>query len=414
MPVPCNKRLYPPFNSEVALPLSRLNRDFPATLKQFSLAAKKAFLNHSQAIDFLMAFNASFTDPEPGDIISLRKIAYTGFWIHHGQPWHMSLWLTLGNMEAIIFFIPTIILALIAQERLWIISRWAVNRFHYSAIDTLRSANHLDDDPESSDDHDSSDENTPLRGQQRPKEITFSDAFADLCKLLGSKWRKRVVKRSRWFAFAAFLSLLIPASIGCAIPYYSVWSFFSENLVQSRETESCISSKLSDGVRANRQAQQVTDGSFQACTSPSVAGCDDNYRLNKKPKIDIKPSRYCLFSSELCLEDIEPLQLTHWDISAFEVGVNSRASVTTSHRLTCTPLRHELLLHDFAPDEIDVWMTIANSSIIQERGDDARKLSVILTTHNTPKYSGRQAALQPMDLTVLPLLDENLLALLRP
>ncbi|KAH7134630.1 hypothetical protein B0J13DRAFT_528734 [Dactylonectria estremocensis] len=101
------------------------------------------------------------------------------------------------------------------------------------------------------------------------------------------------------------------------------------------------------------------DAIFQQCLDWSENGCNDQYSVSEA-KIEQLRITKCPFDPSVCLKGHKSAQITHNNITAFEVGINSRLDMSISHRLTCSPLDlSRLMLHGWKGSA----MTLSNVNL---------------------------------------------------
>jgi len=87
------------------------------------------------------------------------------------------------------------------------------------------------------------------------------------------------------------------------------------------------------------------DAIFQQCLDNPNAGCDDDYNFSDL-RIEKRRLPSCPFSENVCLPGVELLEILHYNITAYDVGVNLKFQLSMSHRLTCAPVNLDpFLLH---------------------------------------------------------------------
>jgi hypothetical protein len=107
--------------------------------------------------------------------------------------------------------------------------------------------------------------------------------------------------------------------------------------VKSKITEECIKSDMFSHFLDSVNRETRADDIFHLCRDKLNAGCDDAYYLSD-PQITKTRSIACPFTSNICLSNILSFKITHWNISTFEMGLNSRSKLLMNQRLTCAPV----------------------------------------------------------------------------
>jgi hypothetical protein len=90
----------------------------------------------------------------------------------------------------------------------------------------------------------------------------------------------------------------------------------------------------------------MIDAVFRTCNNSFLEKCYSQYHLVKLNLVK-RTSRECPFSDDICIRVVGLLELTYWNVSAFELGMNLLSKMTLNYRLTCTPIFTEgFLLHN--------------------------------------------------------------------
>lgn len=96
------------------------------------------------------------------------------------------------------------------------------------------------------------------------------------------------------------------------------------------------------------------DASFRICKSKSKQACGNENYL-QQPQITKRREEFCLFPADICHNGTRSFEITHWNITAREVGLNLKSKVMFNHRLTCTPIHPDPFLNlDKTRDRINV------------------------------------------------------------
>jgi hypothetical protein len=332
--------------------------------------------------------------------------AYEGPWARYGPSGEVLYWWTVTTIWSIPLFIGLTIIIMFSEHRAWLILQSTIQWFKLSSTPIAPSA-------ENEADEWVTDALLPQVEGDKQQEITLHEAFRDLtaighCLVIQWRWVPPESKRSRWYAAAAAFCVVLFLALEVGIPYLITETPLGSPLVLSKATDACIHSTANDYKDALFNSVLIIDNIFNQCVgkAQTQSECNAKYYL-RDASIETKRVEKCPFSSELCVDGVLPLQITHHNITAFELGVNSKAALSLSHRLECSPLRQQKLLDHFSTHS---WMSISNWIDITLPSDILPHLMLDLNTRNGPnrKYpdeqSGPLAAEKggPTDITVLP------------
>jgi hypothetical protein len=340
----------------------------------------------------------SYIQPYPKE---LESYVLKGVWkrYDHGQ-WSNSKW-TLGNFSALIIMACVTALIALAQTQCWAIARYIIAQYKKSP--------RLPDDPTP---------NPLLKlSQSEAIEIVLSPLSESLSRILARICRRE--RRThpqddpvepRLFGFASIVVILFFLFIGFATPWWLTEGALGTPIVKSKIAEDCVNSESPLHLTDTWNRQTRADEIFNLCRDDLNAGCDSPYWLSN-PQITKTRPITCPFEGSICLNNTPSFQITHWNISAFEMGVNSRSKLLISQRLTCSPISLDPFLWKFNNGSIIYVQKLDADAMIRPN------VSLVLSTQNGPnKFSNeRSGALMfeakgPWDLTVLPrhLLGANL------
>lgn len=342
-------------------------------------------------------------------VIALRDFVHEGWWTIHQQPGLEKHQITLTNLYAVLLLVVLTACAMWTQHCLWVILEFAIRR---SSRITEEEAG----------------ERLPLlaRDTEQPKvrKVKQSEALRDFVEIVRSttasvrRWQAPTpdIDRSPLFSVAALVCTLSFLVLEAALAYWLTDGVFGSPIVRTMAKASCLRSTPSDGYASILQTAQTVDGIFRTCLGKSNVGCDDQYHL-REPNIIAERLSECPFSPNLCFDLIPPLQITHYGIAAFDMGVNSLASIAMDHRLVCSPVHHDSLI---STEGNNTLVSIGNREI--NTGKIVERFGMQLETHNGPshEYPGEQSGLLafkdngPTDITILPSLKEEMYALQDP
>ncbi|KAG4441176.1 hypothetical protein IFR05_003347 [Cadophora sp. M221] len=223
--------------------------------------------------------------------------------------------------------------------------------------------------------------------------------------------------RPRVLGTAGLLHVLLWLTIGIALPWLLTGRSLETPVVKSRFRKNCRAlapeSSWSENGQWYLRSAHLGDAYFKQCwldgpttgVSPSCV-----QRFDTRPPLLEHRNVDCPFPGNICLNGTRPLQLQHSNITAHDVGVNSKTQVTLNHRLTCSPIDSDQLFFNIPEDpeagqllyffDRDV---IRNMSDHEERRHFMQQLSFWLDTLNMPG-SGTEAAAKrvPYNLKIIP------------
>lgn len=145
---------------------------------------------------------------------------------------------------------------------------------------------------------------------------------------------------SPWFGVFVVLYIMIFVAMGFAVPFSLADGGLETSIVRSRLTEKCLNSHRNDSISPHEQKLPKTNAVFAQCLDRLDRGCDSQYHLLQpqiqKTRPDTRP-----FPVDVCYEDAKPFEITHLNMTAYELGINSISKMKISHRLTCAPVHFE-------------------------------------------------------------------------
>jgi hypothetical protein len=146
---------------------------------------------------------------------------------------------------------------------------------------------------------------------------------------------------SRWFGILAILSIATGWALDVAVPYLLTDGTFGAPIIRTKVHQDCLNVTETSAVSSWAHwtiAFPKIDGIFQGCQIPKNLDqtCFSDYYF-LPPKIEKKRVHYCPFMDKVCQSQVKPFEITHWNVSAEEIGINSPARISFSHRLTCAP-----------------------------------------------------------------------------
>jgi hypothetical protein len=336
---------------------------------------------------------------------------FHGIWERFDEPSFRRLKWTLTNTEALIVMALLTSLNALAQSESWEIIRCVIA--HHK-----KSIRFPDSKPD------------PLF------QISQGEAISDAMSLM-SKGSRKLWKRIRraiykestppnpaedadaeeaesplispLFGVFGILNVAVFVIMSVVIPIWLAEGALGAPIVKSKATGECLNSTWWDSLPYKINRQTKTDETFHLCRDKLDAGCDSQYYLSK-PQIQKTRPKECPFSGNICHKNSTPFEITHYNISAYHVGVNSRSHVIMNHRLTCSPVSVEnFILYGTTPEGERNVLTVQTRPRIGETTYLEGPLMINLITKNGPnsesnESSGRYMALkkEKPKLTLLP------------
>jgi hypothetical protein len=340
----------------------------------------------------------SFVQPYPKE---LESYVLKGVWKRYDEGQWSNLKLTLGNFSALIVMVGVTSLIALAQTQCWAIVRYIIAQYKKS----VRMPDTRTPDP------------LLELSQSKAIEIFLSWLSEKTSRLLARICRRESITdgqdepvESPLFGFASTLVILFFLFIGAAAPWWLTEGALGTPIVKSKITEDCINSEDPEHLLDVWNRETRADEIFNLCRDELNAGCDSPYWLSD-PQITKTRPTICPFEGSICFNNTPSFQITHWNISAFEMGVSSRSKLRISHRLTCSPISLDPFLWGYQNASIIYIQQLHFDTMIRSN------VSLVLSTKNGPnKFSSESSgalmyeANGPWDLTVLPrnLLGANL------
>ncbi len=332
----------------------------------------------------------SYRQPYPAE---LDAYVLRGVWKRYDEGQWKSSKLTLGNFATVIIIAGLTALIALAQTQSWAIARYIIAQYKKSP----RLAGDPTPDP------------LLELSQWEAIEIVVSKLSESFSRILARIWRREEniqpeddPVESPLFGFTSIVVILFFLFIGSAAPWWITEGALGTPIVKSKITEECINydnpSHLLDTWNRETRADEI----FSLCRDELDAGCDSPYWLSNPQITKTRPAT-CPFKGGICLNDAPSFQITHWNISAFEMGVNSRSKLLVNQRLTCSPISLDPFLWGYQDASIIYVQRFDADTMIRSN------VSLILSTKNCPNKISNESsgalmfeAKGPWDLTVLP------------
>ena len=219
---------------------------------------------------------------------------------------------------------------------------------------------------------------------------------------LSEPWDTLVV--SPWYGISAILNFILFVAMGTAIPFLLTDGSLKTPIVRSTATQDCLERAFHVGDYLAHPPK--SEAIFQQCLNALDQGCDTQFYLTP-PKITSKRLDSCPFDLNICMNNTQPLEITHWNITPYELGINSKSTLSLTHRLTCTPVN--LASFTVLPSNKNHSFVSAQDRNFAYKNGFQPSLTLQLDTWNGPhQYSNTSSGLWRArqdglpDLTILP------------
>lgn len=212
-----------------------------------------------------------------------------------------------------------------------------------------------------------------------------------------------------YFGFFALLNISLFIMMGITTPWLLTGGSLEAPLVKSLETKRCVESTGEENELYDLGHIREPDAILQQCMDKLHMGCENQYWLRA---LVVRKSRTedCIFPRNICKEGIKPISITHSNITAFEMRINSPLKATIEHRLSCVPVYLDPFILTTAENNTYILIRdIHGNETLEEKLQD---LGLFTKKINTPnelhgpfnQSSGYRAAMNrgPYDLKVLP------------
>ena len=279
-----------------------------------------------------MGLEKRYLAPSPDE---LKPYVLKSVWKGYDKSPYQSLKWTLGNFSALLVIACVTSLIALAQSQCWCLLRYIIAQYTKSP--------RLPDDSRPD----------PLLGLSQGQAIisvmpVLSRWTSRLCDKIRKPFRAesrhtrdtRVLDypmESPYFGIASILNISFFLAMGVTIPWWLTEGALGAPIVKSRNTEECLKSNAASHWGDTLGILSRADEIFHLCRDRLNAGCDSAYYLSN-PQITKTRSMACPFKGNICLSNTASFEITHWNISAFEMGVNSRSKLLLNRRLTYAPI----------------------------------------------------------------------------
>ena len=291
---------------------------------------------------------------------------YKGVWMKYDNPAKGMTW-TVTNFEALIIFAALATLFTFTQSRTWVIIRYL-----YGKSRPVHIPDHLDE----------ASQWDALQGCWGfLKNTSF---FRNLSNSSPTQQRRQPpsYKTSPWIGLWATLGALVFIVGGGLISWLLADGWFSAPEVRSRLTDKCEDMWLNETIESHSivQANANWDACFDATDTNSF--CDPNFSGLKMFSAEI--SADCPFTTSICQKDRPTVKFTRTNLTAHDLGVNSKIPMTASHRISCSPISMAPFTY-IAPRSTgeNFTFSIQNPSLVKNVYELGANLSLNLWTNNS-------------------------------
>ena len=337
-----------------------------------------------------------------GPVDVIHQYVHEGLWQDYSRPAFKSWVWTLRDSHALIVLALFTLLMTLAQRQSWSIIRQVIAGWKGSI--RLRDETCSD----------------PLQHLSQLKAMKDLLSLAPhikrlVCERLSNLFRKSArgassnqsrhvsefIVMSPYFGLFAFINVILFIVGGVVVPWLIYEGWQSAPVVRSKIDDECAVSSFWDNIQAYIFELPKVDAVFQGCLDQ--LGCEKNYQL-KEPIIKMSRPLECPFGKDICIEGIQPVELSHYNLTAFEAGINIKSRVSVDRRVTCTPVKLLPMMVDVAGGDIRIT--------IQETAEDMwvfTNSSIKIETLNGPNRVSRESSGRKMaelmgarDISVLP------------
>jgi hypothetical protein len=264
----------------------------------------------------------------------LSDYVYKGLWInyHAGPFWRWTL--TLTDFEALVCLACISILLAFTQSRAWVLFRFAI----YQKTKSPRLP-----DPENVDYRQRLSQGNAVAGFFSQSKRTIKRAFHRIKQKSSVQLDHELCLEAddpvvpSQFGPVALFNIMFFLSMGVAIPWTLTDGSLKTPVVKSKVTKTCLEAKRYEKLPDVFAGFPETDIFFQQCRLRHYDSCVAEAYF-RRPNIHKERTRTCPFSGDICRNDTLAIEITHRDIGAYDVGVNSFIKITMNHRLTCAPI----------------------------------------------------------------------------
>jgi hypothetical protein len=273
--------------------------------------------------------------PDSRFVFDIQSLVYEGVWKNHSeQPFKRWIW-TLKDSKALICLACLSILIAFAQTRAWVIVRYVI----YQRTKSVRLPG--DNKPD--------DRQTLSQGEAMAEALPSIRIWAKILWCNLQQFRSTPQSRrdsvpasgspliSPWFGTLALLNVTVFVVMGVVAPWALSNGSLETPIVTSKSTEACLAAHRYERIRDLIRGLTKTDAILEQCQNRLDASCNEQFYL-RTPQVQKRRVETCPFPTKICHNGTKPVEMTHWNIDAYEAGVNSRTKVTMNHRLTCAPI----------------------------------------------------------------------------
>ncbi|KAH0827694.1 hypothetical protein AYO21_08865 [Fonsecaea monophora] len=348
-----------------------------------------------------------------GEYNELAGYAYEGVWERHDES-ALRKWIwTVTDSNALLILAGIALFIAVTQTRAWVIYRYVI--LTRTQVRPVRLPD--ESSPE------------PLLHLSQGKAIAEVLPFAK--SGISNLWRKRasMLRRrtpqsapepeqeqesgsdepatSPWFGIIALFNVAIFVTLGVVIPWLLSFGSAETPVVRSKATDSCLKSDKLANLFTLTSISPKSEAIFSQCLDRLDGGCDAPFYL-EQPVVTKERLDYCPFPGNICHNQTRPFQITHSNVTARQLGVNSKAQISFNHRLTCAPVDLTPFLLFSRDTPIETWISTRNFDLPNGKAIWPN-FTMPLNTMNGPNIVSNQSSglrmareHSPYDLTVLP------------
>lgn len=180
---------------------------------------------------------------------------------------------------------------------------------------------------------------------------------------------------STLFGVAAVFNIVFFVVLSAVVPWLIAEGVLGAPLVKSKWGSHClrVNEPFPGPVPGDLEftVYSKTEATFelcqnQLCQNQLDEGCQSKFFIQQPRIIKTRPSE-CLFSGGICNNKKKPLEMTHWNIAALELGLNSKSRITMNHRFTWSPVHLDPFLNVDAQQPNSVHISALDGEYVGER-----------------------------------------------
>ena len=295
-----------------------------------------------------------------------QDYVYKGVWRKYDNPAKGLTW-TVTNFEALIIFAALATLFTFTQSRTWVIIRYL-----YGKSRPIHIQDHLDEASQ----WDALQgcwayvKNTPLFRYLRTSSPTQQHR------------QPLSYKTSPWIGLWATLNALVFIVGGGVISWLLADGWLGAPEVRSRQTDKCMDAWLNGVV--DMYSIVLANANWDACYGGKDPNsyCDPNFSRLKL--FSVQTGTDCPFAANICEKNQPTVTFTRTNLTAHDLGVNSKFPMTASHRVSCSPISMGPFTY-IAPRSTgeNFTFSIQNPSLVKNAYEFGANFSLNMWTNNS-------------------------------